>query len=256
MAKRVPLEDEDRKIYEWQLWVNDFGEEGQEKLKGSTVLVSRTGGLGGVAAYELAAAGVGRLILAHRGNIKPSDLHRQLLMTYDKLGTSRVECGVQRLKELNPRIEIQGIPENMNEENAESIISEVDVIVDCAPLFEERFAMNKAAIKYNVPLVECAMYDLEARITTVIPGQTPCVQCLHPETPPQWKRQFPVFGAVSGTVGCMGAMEAIKLIAGLGEPLAGKLLLFELRHMTFQTIQLQRNPDCPACSHLFLTKEA
>ena len=127
------LSEEELATYEWQLDVPGFGASGQEKLKNATVLISRVGGLGSVVAYELAAAGVGKLILAHAGNIQPSDLNRQLLMTHDALGTSRVESASRRLNELNPRLEIEAIAENISESNAESIINRVDVVVDCAP---------------------------------------------------------------------------------------------------------------------------
>jgi molybdopterin/thiamine biosynthesis adenylyltransferase len=245
--QRIPLTDEERATYEWQIWVEDFGERGQEILKNSSVLVSRVGGLGSVVAYELAAAGIGKLVLAHAGNIKPSDLNRQLLMTYDALGTSRVESAERRLHDLNPRLEIVTVNENLNEENAAGLVEQADLIVDCAPLFEERFAMNRQAVLQNKPLIECAMYDLEANLTTVIPGQTPCLACLCPEPPPVWKREFPVFGAVSGTVGCMAAMEAIKVLAGFGETLAGTMLTFDLRDMTFSRRQIQRREGCEVC---------
>jgi len=250
MTTPKPLTDEERAVYEWQIWVADFGEEGQEKLKGSSVLVSRCGGLGSVVAYELAAAGIGKLVLAHAGNVTPSDLNRQLLMTHDWLGKSRVESAERRLKDLNPRLEITAIPENINEDNAARIVEQVDLIVDCAPLFNERYLMNREAVRQNKPLVECAMYDLEAQLTTIQPGRTPCLVCLYPQDPPEWKREFPVFGAVSGTIGCMGAMEAIKILAGFGEPLYGELLTCDLRDMTFQRRTIHRNPDCPVCSGL------
>ena len=247
MPTQLPLNDEEKATYEWQIWVDDFREEGQEKLKGASVLVSRVGGLGSVVAYELAAAGVGKLVLAHAGNVKHSDLNRQLLMTHDWLGKPRVESARRRLLELNPRLEIVAVGENVSEENAESLVSQADVVVDCAPLFQERFAMNRQAVLQGKPIVECAMYDLEAQITTVIPGQTPCLSCLFPERPPEWRREFPVFGAVSGTVGCMAAMEAIKVIAGFGEPLTGSLLTFDLRDMQFARRNVLRNPDCAVC---------
>ncbi|MGH7127676.1 MAG: HesA/MoeB/ThiF family protein [Planctomycetaceae bacterium] len=247
MPQPRPLTDEERTIYEWQIWVPDFGEAGQEILKGSSVLVSRIGGLGGIVAYELAAAGIGKLVLAHAGNVKPGDLNRQLLMTHDWLGKPRVESAERRLKELNPRLEIVSIAENVSGENARRIIEQVDLIVDCAPLFPERFAMNREAVRQGKPLVECAMYELEAQLTTVLPGRTPCLACLHPAEPPAWQRKFPVFGAVSGAVGCLGAMEAIKVLAGLGEPLAGRLLTFDLRDMTFRVRSIQRDPNCAVC---------
>lgn len=244
----MPLTDEERAVYEWQIWVPGFGEAGQETLKDSSVLVSRVGGLGSVVAYELAAAGIGRLVLAHAGNIKPSDLNRQLLMTHAGLGHPRVASAERRLKELNPRLEILPVGENLSEQNAEQLVSEVDLVVDCAPLFPERYAMNQQCVRQGKPLVECAMYDLEAQITTILPGHSPCLRCLYPEDPPVWQREFPVFGAVSGTVGCLGAMEAIKVLSGLGQPLAGTLLTCDLRDMTFHRRQLLRQPDCPVCS--------
>ena len=243
----VALTQEELATYEWQLDVPGFGEPGQERLKGATALVSRVGGLGSVVAYELAAAGVGRLLLAHGGEIKPSDLNRQLLMTHAALGTSRVGSAETRLKELNPRLAIEAVPENISQENAERLVGAADVVVDCAPLFEERLAMNREAVRQGKPLVECAMYELQAQITTVIPGRTPCLACLHPDPPPAWRRRFPVFGAVSGTVGCLGAMEAIKVVTGLGEPLAGRLLVMDLRDMQFRMMHIKRRTDCPVC---------
>lgn len=243
------LTKEEMAIYEWQLDVPGHGVEGQEKLKNSSVLVSRCGGLGSVVAYELAAAGVGTLILVHGGNVKPSDLNRQLLMTHDWLGKPRIESVEKRLKELNPRLNIISIPENINESNVEKLVGLADVIVDGAPLFEERFLMNREAIKQGKPLVDCAMYELEAQITTIVPGETGCLSCLYPETPVVWKRKFPVFGAVSGTVACLGAMEAIKLISGFGETLKNKLLTMDLRDMTFQSINIQARKDCKICGH-------
>jgi molybdopterin/thiamine biosynthesis adenylyltransferase len=247
MKDSTPVTDTERAVYEWQWDVPGFGEAGQQKLKDASVLVSRVGGLGSVVAYELAAAGIGRLILAHAGNIKPSDLNRQLLMTHDALGTSRVQSAERRLKELNPRLVIEAVPENVSDANVARLVGEADLVVDCAPLFEERFAMNREAVAQGKPLVECAMYELQAQITTVLPGQTPCLACLHPEAPPAWKRRFPVFGAVSGAVGCLGAMEAIKVLSGLGEPLAGRLLTMDLRDMQCRTMTIRPRPDCPVC---------
>lgn len=241
------LSPEERETYAWQMWSDEFGEAGQQRLQAATVLITRVGGLGSVVAYELAAAGVGQLILAHAGNIRPSDLNRQLLMTHAGLGSSRVESARRRLLELNPRLEIEAVAENVSLENVDGLVAKADVVVDCAPLFEERFALNAAALRYGTPLVECAMYDMEATIYTVLPHKTACVQCLYPEQPPHWRREFPVFGAVSGAVACIGAMEAIKLIAQFGDNLAGRLLRLDLRRMHFQQMHLQRRPDCPAC---------
>ena len=242
------LSDIEREIYSWQTTVEGFGEEGQRKLKNASVMVSRIGGLGGLVAYELAAAGVGKLILAHGGDLKPSDLNRQLLMKAEALGSSRVDCAVERLNELNPRLEIIALPENVSESNISDLVSEADVVVDCAPLFEERYLMNREVFKQEKPLVECSMYEMEAHITSFKPGITGCLQCLYPEKPDYWQRRFPVFGAVSGMVGCLGAMEAIKIIAGLGNPLFGRLLTCDLKSMKFQQVRLCPSPDCPVCA--------
>ena len=229
------------------MWVGGFDADGQRKLKNATVLISRAGGVGGALAFQLVAAGVGRLILAHAGDLRPSDLNRQVLMRHDALGTSRVDCAAQRLREFKPDVEIVAVPENISESNAANLISQADVIADCAPLFAERFLMNREAVRQRKPMVECAMYELELHVTTIVPGQTPCLACLYPEPPPHWKREFPVFGAVAATAGSLGAMEVIKLLSGLGETLAGKLLTADLRNMTFRRVNIQRRLDCAVC---------
>jgi molybdopterin/thiamine biosynthesis adenylyltransferase len=244
------LTDDERARYAWQLWVRGFGEEGQRKFKAATVFISRLGGVGGAAAYNLAAAGVGRLLLAHGGNLKPADLNRQLLMTTDWIGKPRIESAVRRLRELNPNVEIIGVAENVNEQNAERLAAQADVLVDCAPLFRERFAMNQAAVRQRKPMVDCAMYEMDAQVTTILPGETPCLACLYPEDPPHWRRQFPVFGAVASTAGSIAAIEVIKLLAGFGQTLAGKLLTLDLRDLQFHQVTLARNPQCRVCGDL------
>jgi molybdopterin/thiamine biosynthesis adenylyltransferase len=246
-AKLPELTAEERAIYEWQMWVPGFGEEGQRKLKAASVLISRVGGLGGMVAYQLAAAGVGKLVLAHAGNLKPSDLNRQLLQRHDRIGQPRMETMAKRLRELNPRLEIVAVTENVSDKNAAKLVAQADVVVDAAPLFEERFALNHAAVAGRKPMVECAMYSTEVHVTTLIPGRTPCLECFVPEKPPHWKREFPVIGAVSGMVGCLGAVEVIKLITGLGKPLAGILLVADLASMEFRRLKLARRKDCPRC---------
>lgn len=250
MAQRVALTTADRARYEWQMWTPEFGEAGQETLKGSSVLVSRCGGLGGVVAYELAAAGIGRLVIAHAGNVKPSDLNRQLLMTTDWLGKPRVESACRRLNELNPDIAVVGEAANITEENAARLVGDVDVVVSAAPLFCERFLLNREAVRQGKIMVDAAMYDTFATVTTVVPGHGPCLSCLYPENPPAWKREFPVFGATSGTAACIAAMEAIKAIAGFGRLLAGELLVFDLANLSFRKMKVKRNPACPVCGHL------
>src|SRR6187401_1884628 len=178
------LTDEERAVYEWQMWVPGVGEEGQRKLKAASVFISRVGGLGGLVAYELAAAGVGRLILAHAGNLRADDLNRQLLQTHDHIGKPRMESIVRRLRDLNPRCEIIGFEENVNDENASRLVEDADIVIDAAPLFQERLALNRASFAQGKPMVECAMNEMEASVTTFIPGLTGCLECYVHEVPP------------------------------------------------------------------------
>jgi molybdopterin/thiamine biosynthesis adenylyltransferase len=235
----MSITDDEREIWSWQLDVDGFGDAGQQRLKAATVLISRVGGVGSAVAYELAAAGVGRLILAHGGLVQPSDLNRQLLMTHDWIGRPRVESAARRLRELNPRLDVMAIPEQITVENAERLVGMADCVVDAAPLFQERLAMNDAAERLGRPVVEAAMYELEASLTVIQPPETPRFRDLVPEVPAAWQRRFPVFGAVSGTVGCLAAMETIKILAGFGEPLRGRLLRLDLRTMTTRVILLR-----------------
>jgi molybdopterin/thiamine biosynthesis adenylyltransferase len=137
----------------------------------------------------------------------------------------------------------------VSESNAAGLVSRCDLVVGAAPLFAERLLMNREAVRQKKSLVDCAMYDLEGRVMTVLPGQTACLACLYPEPPAHWKREFPVFSAVSSTVGSLAAMEAIKVIAGIGQPLGGKLLTFDLRDMSFRTVAIARRADCAVCGH-------
>lgn len=238
---------EELKRYEWQLWTEGFGEAGQHRLKASTVLVSRCGGVGGTAALELAAAGIGRLILAHGGDLRLNDLNRQLLMTTDHVGKPRVDCAVQRLRELNPHVEVIAVGENIAESNVRELVAQADLVISAAPLFQERLLMNRECVRQNKPMIDAAMYDLQCSVLPIQPGQTACLACLTPEPPAWWKREFPVFGAVSGTAGCIAAMEAIKLLANLGEPLAGEMISIDYRTGYCRNVAVARDPHCVVC---------
>jgi molybdopterin/thiamine biosynthesis adenylyltransferase len=241
------LTPDEQHRYRWQFSLRDFGEEGQRRLKQSTVLISRIGGVGGTIAMQLAAAGVGRLVLAHAGNLRLDDLNRQVLMTTDGIGKPRIDSAVRTLQAINPHVQLETVAENISEQNAAALVERCDVVASAAPLFSERLLMNREAVRQHKPLVDGAMYDLEGRLTTIVPGQTPCLACLYPETPPNWKREFPVISPIASTVGCLASMEVIKLLAGLGQPLTGKLLTFDLRDMSFHTIAISRRANCPVC---------
>jgi len=241
------LNEAERAVYEWQLSIPGFGEVAQEKLRASTALISRCGGLGGPLAYHLAGAGFGRLIIAHGGNIVTSDMNRQILMTHDGIGKPRIESIVRRLREYAPMVEVEGVGENISEGNAARLVGRVDIVFDCAPLFEERFLMNRECVRQGKPMIEAAMFAMEGQVTTIIPGKTPCLRCLYPEPPPTWKRQFPVLGAVSAMAGAMAAVEGIKVLTGLGTTLAGVLLHYDAANMIFRRIPIQRREACAEC---------
>lgn len=242
------LTPEELAIYEWQLDVPNFGKVGQEKLRNATALVSRVGGLGGPLAMQLATAGFGKIILVHEGNLKHSDLNRQMLMSYAGLGKARVEQAKETLNRFNPNIKIETINANFNESNAKSLVKKADIVFDCAPLFEERFLMNRECVIQKKPLVDCAMYNLECQLMNVIPGVTPCLQCIFKEKPPHWQRKFPVFGAVASLVASIGALEGIKIITGMPGVLTNQMLYINASNLTFHKLPIKINKNCMICS--------
>jgi molybdopterin/thiamine biosynthesis adenylyltransferase len=244
------LTDEERATYEWQFPVSGFSPTAQRRLKGASVLVSRVGGLGGLVAFQLAAAGVGRLILAHGGVLRASDLNRQLLMTHAHLGRPRLDSAVERLQALNPRLEIVAEPANVSADNAARLVAQADVVVDCAPLFAERYHLNREAMAQRRPMVEAAVYDLEFHLTTFLPGQTGCLRCLYPEPSSTWTRRFPVLAPVPGVAASLAALEVLKLIGGFGQTLAGRLLTADLGSFQVKFLRLHRIADCPDCRGL------
>jgi molybdopterin/thiamine biosynthesis adenylyltransferase len=243
----APLTDEERERYQWQLWTPGFDEAGQGKLKAASVLISRCGGVGGTVALELAAAGIGHLVTAHGGELRLNDLNRQLLMTTDHVGKPRIDSALRRLHELNPNVRTTGVAENINEANAARLVGAADIVVSAAPLFEERLLMNREAVLQNKPIVHCSMHDMEAIVMVTVPRQTACLACVTPEPPSWWTREFPVFGAVSGTAACIAAMEVIKLITGLGASPAGTMIAIDFRTMHVRRVAVARDPQCPVC---------
>jgi molybdopterin-synthase adenylyltransferase len=242
------LTEEDRAIYDWQLDVPGFGEEGQERLRNTTALVSRIGGLGGPVAFALAAAGIGKLILVHAGNLRKDDLNRQILMRWDGLGKPRVQSAAATLSAFNPGIEIEVHDENFTEGNAADFVKGTDLVFSCAPLFDERFLMNRECVRQKKPMVDCAMYNLDGHVLPIIPGETPCLACMFPESPPHWKRRFPVIGAVSALVANVGAMEGLKIAADFGTSNSGKMMLIDADRSSIRKIEVQRRSGCKVCA--------
>jgi molybdopterin/thiamine biosynthesis adenylyltransferase len=253
-SPNLPLTPTEIERYRRQMMLPGFGEEGQRKLKHTTALVTGVGGLGGTAALYLAVAGVGKLILVRGGDLLRDDLNRQILMTDDWVGQPRVFKAKETLLKLNPDIEIEAVCEYVTPDNIDTLVQQADIALDCAFDFKERDLLNAACVRWNTPMIEAAMNSMEAYLTTVVPGKTPCLSCLFPEKP-EWDRWgFGVLGAVSGTLACLAALEAIKLITGLGKPLFGQLLTMDLAQAEFAKRHSYHDPDCPVCGqrHTFL----
>jgi len=233
--------------YRRQMMLPNFGQEAQAKLKSVTVLVSGVGGLGGTAALYLAVAGVGRLILVRGGELRLDDMNRQVLMTDDWVGKPRVDKAKETLARINPDVEIAAVCEYVTPENVDALVQQADVALSCAHNFTERDLLNHACVRWGKPMVEAAMDGMDAYLTTIIPGETPCLSCLFPEKPEWDRRGFSVLGAVSGTLACLTALEAVKLITGFSQPLSSQLLTMDLNRMEFAKRRTWRDPDCPVC---------
>ena len=249
------LTDFEYNLYERQMQIDGFGVEQQRQLKASTVMMSRVGGLGGTVAMLLARAGVGRFVLAHDGVIEAENLNRMHLAFREDLGRSRMEVFRNTLLRINPELSLRTVAENVNASNAAGLVAEADVVVDGAPLFEERYLMNLHAAQQRKPLVMAAQFGLEGYVTTFLPGQTPCLACIYPEPPADWNLTcFPVIAPSSTLVATIAAMETIKILTQYGETLANTLLYSDLSTMRFRRLQITKNPDCAVCGNLSLSE--
>jgi molybdopterin-synthase adenylyltransferase len=233
--------------YRRQIMLPGFGEAAQQRLKQSTVLVTGVGGLGGTAALYLAVAGVGKLILVRGGELRLDDMNRQVLMSDDWVGKPRVFKAKETLNAINPDVEVTAIYDYITPANVDALVAAADLALDCAHNFTERDLLNAASVQQGKPMVEAAMNDMEAYLTTIVPGVTPCLSCLFPEKPDWDKRGFGVLGAVSGTLACLAALEAIKVLAEFGQPLFSQLLTMDLGRMEFAKRRPYHDPDCPVC---------
>src|SRR3972149_3452329 len=244
----VQLTPEELQRYDRQMRIPGWGEEGQKKVKSATVVVAGVGGLGCPLSIYLSAAGVGRLILIDKDKVELSNLNRQVLHWDKDIGRYKVDSAVEKLRQLNPAIQIKGLVVEITESNVKELISGSDVVIDGMDNFKTRFALNRACFELNIPFVHAAIYGLEARLMTVKPGKTACLQCLLPSLPPEVK-PFPVLGATPASVACLQTMEALKLITGMGEPTNGNLVLIDGQFMRFRRLKVRRNPDCPVCGN-------
>jgi adenylyltransferase/sulfurtransferase len=241
-----------RARYSRHLLIPEVGEEGQLKLLDSKVLLIGAGGLGSPASLYLAAAGVGRIGIVDADVVDESNLQRQIVHSTDSLGEPKVESAKRTIEALNPDVAVVAYKERLTSENIERILADGwDVIVDGADNFPTRYLVNDASIWHKIPVVHGSIYRFEGQVTVFKPYEGPCYRCLFPTPPPPELApscaEGGVLGVLPGVIGSLQASEALKLALGIGEPLVGRLLLFDALAATFDEVKLRRDPDCPVC---------
>ena len=223
-----------------------FGKEAQRRLKATHLFVAGAGGLGSPVCTYLAVAGIGHLRVVDFDKAELSNLNRQILHWDVDVGRLKVESAREKLKQINPSIEIEVFSERIEESNVDELVGEADGIVDCMDNFPTRYVLNRATIRRRMPFFHAAIYGLEARVTTFVPGETSCLRCLFREVAPS-SGAFPVVGAAPGVAASIQAMEVIKYFSGFGTPLKDRLLIFDGEAASFRELKLRRDPSCPDC---------
>jgi len=262
IAEGLPMaeaENEDADFFERysrHLRLPEVGEAGQRKLEDARVVIVGAGGLGSPAAFYLAAAGVGTLVLADHDAVDRSNLQRQILHTDARIGLSKVHSAAHALTALNPRTQVMGLTERVTSENVEDLLEGADVVLDGADNFPVRYLLNDACVKLQKPLVYGAVHRFEGQVSVFDAGRqrgiAPCYRCLFPQPPPPEAApncsEAGVLGVLPGVIGMLQATEVLKLILGLGEPLSGRLLMFDALAMRFRETRLAPDPECPVCA--------
>lgn len=237
--------------YSRQLALPDFGIEGQRRVKAAKVLVVGAGGLGSPAALYLAAAGVGTLGIVEFDRVDQSNLHRQLLYSTSDVGRLKVEVARERIAAANPDVRVECFETRLTSANALSIARDFDIVIDGSDNFPTRYLVNDTAVILGIPCVYGSVHRFEGQVSVFGVGDGPCYRCLFREPPPAGAvpncAEAGVLGVLPGIIGTLQATETIKLIAGIGEPLVGRLLLVDALATSFRTIELRRDPDCPSC---------
>ncbi|HID77443.1 MAG TPA: HesA/MoeB/ThiF family protein [Planctomycetaceae bacterium] len=233
--------------YARQIGPGVLSREGQLRLRNSTALVTRVGGMGGPAALALVMAGVGRVIVAHGGELISPDLNRQVLGSEAGLGKPRMPAFAEYLRTMNRFVEVEAIDHEPDDEEARALARRCDIILSCPPSFTERLRLNRAAVAAGIPLVDAAQWGMSGTLVVVQPGRTACLECLYPEEP-DFEEMFPVVGAISSAIGALAALEAIKILARTGTPLFGKLWMIDGFQGRSTIVDVARNEHCPCCA--------
>jgi len=246
------LSADQRNRYQRHLLLPEVGVDGQQKLLESKVLLIGAGGLGSPAALYLAAAGVGTLGIIDMDVVDTSNLQRQILHNMDRVGERKVDSAKKTLTALNPDVNVVTYDVRLGAENVLQIFEGYDVIVDGTDNFPTRYLVNDASLKLDIPVVHGSIFRFEGQASVYLPHQGPCYRCQVPEPPPAELApscaEAGVLGVLPGIIGSIQAMEAIKLLLGLGEPLAGRLLAYDALEESFRTFRVPRDPECAACS--------
>ncbi len=249
-AKKTVAFDE---FYSRQTTLKELGKKGQRKLAESKVAVVGLGGLGTVTSLYLALAGVGHIRLIDQDIVELRNLHRQILYTLGDLNYPKVEVAAKKLKEHNPLIKVEPVPENLNAGNAERLLSDMDCVVDGLDNMRTRYLVNRVCAKLQIPYVFGAAIGLEGNISVFAPPETACLECVFPSVDDGSLLTCDVRGVVGATPGVIGALqtlEAMKILAGVGSTLKGKLLICDFSDMYFATIDVHRRKGCPACGNV------
>jgi molybdopterin-synthase adenylyltransferase len=241
------LTHEERQRYDRQIMIPGIGEAGQEKLKKARIVIAGSGGLGSPISLYLAAAGLGTLRIIDNDMVDISNLNRQILHWDKDIGKAKTESAYEKLSQLNKNIDIETKNITIDETNVSSLVEGFDIIVDAMDNMPTRYLLNKTAIEHRIPFVHGAVFGLEGRAMTILPGQSACIRCLYHGTPPKGK--FPVLGTTAAIIGAIQATEVIKYITGMGTLLTNKLLIYDGLNMQFTELKVTRNENCEHCGN-------
>jgi len=242
-----PLTSEERLRYDRQIGPGLLTDEGQRRLKAATALVTRAGGVGGPAALALVMAGVGRVIIAHPGDLESPDLNRQLLGSETGLGATRVRQFAAHLRRINSFVTVEAMDHEPEDAEADALTRRADIVLSCAADFGQRLRLNRAAHSAGIPFIDAAQWGMTGSLLVSNGQTTPCLACAYPETPP-FETTFPVVGAIAGTMGNLAALEAIKILAGVGRPMWGCMLIVDGFRGETRRVRLRSRRGCPVCA--------